>query len=761
MLVKQYFYFLLLSTFLVINLNACKSNDEVNLPIETTMQLGDLEISELKEVATKTIGTEGGELEVKDAQSSINGFKISVPAGTYASASALSVSVANVAKHSFGEEYKVLSPLISISEVAGGYTNDFIIMDIPIDLPENHFAVAMQMDDQGVVDILPLISISKSKLKVGISSFSKTGSTKNGRMTDGKEDFMFLVTSVDRTGLMDFSGPNTDVFTPGVDDWAFTNRGSVLASGGYCSGSTLSALWYFNNRKKVTNIPLHELGGASNAPSGLKPKIVEESNSLGIKYVSLVQELAAGFNERTRLYKEHVYKGTSKIERDECLFYYAGFYLRKMGKPLLLGLRSSSNPNRGHLIMIVGKNNKDLKLANPNAPRATQQLTFDTSVGLKNFKSAEIADETFDYDVLFALPPEIFDKDVSIQSIWEESFDSRKAETSSFFPSFSYYTKNADGDGAKTSLKSGTVNKITSPFLIEANSSTVSGKLVTTLFRGTGDTLKTSLDNYALPVGTYKIGVLVKKEGEDKKLKWADFQWLDIEVISNTDPKDCQITTPEGISIDKPGEVGKQYTFSLGTECKFPPKTLFFWDFGDGGTDEAVDNQVARHTFTKSGDFTVKLRVLMEGVAEYVHREINVKIGEVSTTNTSFVLDGKRYDVDLMYVTTERGIFRGVYKGGWMPFRNGVIIFVGVPYDATGPGSYECLELSQTVASPGYSVVQRQGEAEIYFSKSGSITVTRDDEWFEGTFNFVAKHGNSEKTVIVSDGKFKINKMGK
>lgn len=626
MSLRNYFHLFVL---VLIVLYGCKPKGEEVPPEENTTKVGDVVIAEMKPLVSKTIGEHGGELELNDVQSSLNGFKITVPSGAYAGGAAFSVSAANVVKHGFGDEYKVLSPLISIS-APSGYIDEFVTIEIPIKLPENHFAAAILVDGNGLVDVLPVIAISENKLEVAVNSFSRIAPSKGGRIGDYIAKFEFLVASLNKSELLDYDGPVEGAFKPGVDDWAFANRGSVLEPSGYCSGSAMSTVWYFTQRKKITNIPLHELGASSNAPVGFKPEKFEEANSLGIKYVSLVQKLAASrFDKTVSDYMRFFYFNGSKAYRDNLCFFYASYCLRTLKRPLLIALKQSSDLSGGHMITIIGKKKENLMLADPNYPGKTQLLTFDHATGLKSFKSAPTAENSTYYDTFFALPIDIFNKDISIQAIWDEGFDSRLVENSAFFPAFTYSVKSVKNNIIRTSLTPGITNKIESPFLFEVIPPAKLGKTHTILFAATGDTLKTSTDYYVLPPGKHKIGVLVKVEDTQKIPRWADFRWFDVEVVGEEqDYNECQITTAEGISVTTPGETGKEYTFSLGATCSFPQKTTFFWDFGDGTTDEALDKQVTKHKFSKGGDFTVQLRALPPGTANYVVRELKIRISD-------------------------------------------------------------------------------------------------------------------------------------
>lgn len=232
------------------------------------------------------------------------------------------------------------------------------------------------------------------------------------------------------------------------------------------------------------------------------------------------------------------------------------------------------------------------------------------------------------------------------------------------------------------------------------------------------------------------------------------------------DLSDCTIKTSDGIPIDKTGEIDKTYKFSLEGTCKFPPKTLFFWDFGDGGTDESVDSQTANHKFTKSGDFTVKVRVLMEGGADYVNREVKVKIGVSDDTGPEYFtykMNGKVFsssDPRTHYVTSpiNQGLFidplnylvgyKVVEGRGWDD--DHLWIKIGVRADQNlVQGSYPLTKPEK--GKPALGVVMIGIISNNIFADSGTLTVTRrDNSWIEGNFSFNAG------SFAITEGKFRI-----
>lgn len=134
---------------------------------------------------------------------------------------------------------------------------------------------------------------------------------------------------------------------------------------------------------------------------------------------------------------------------------------------------------------------------------------------------------------------------------------------------------------------------------------------------------------------------------------------------SPVDLSDCSIITANGIPIIKAGEADREYTFSLAGSCKFPPKTLFSWNFGDGTADVVdVDNTTARHTFKAAGQYIVKLRVLLDNQLDYLNFTTTALIGQAASDYYfTYQANGTTYNLETVYAHVLGGRFDIVGDG--------------------------------------------------------------------------------------------------
>ena len=180
-------------------------------------------------VVSQTIGPSGGTLAVHDPASPINGLTIAVPAGAYDHDTRFSVSIRPIAGHQFGPDFNPITPLIRVDmrcSAAPGpcFAAEPMTVEIPIQIADGEFAMAFLYDLQsGKLEGLPPIELSPGRLTLVTSHFSD-----------------LVVSKVDPARLQQIAIDTG--FKPGVDDWQFTNNGSVIAPRGHCAGQSISAL---------------------------------------------------------------------------------------------------------------------------------------------------------------------------------------------------------------------------------------------------------------------------------------------------------------------------------------------------------------------------------------------------------------------------------------------------------------------------------------------------------------------------------------
>ena len=221
-------------------------------------------------VTTETIGPEGGTITINKEGDPLNGYSITVPEGAYAESQSFTVSYRPILNHTYGENFNPIAPLITV-ENGGGYAKKSMVVKIPVEVPEGHFAMAFFYDDKtGELQGVSMRKSEKNLLTVATKHFSNM--------------------AVSSAAKKVFEGEIPSGFKQGVDNWQFTNWGSYVAVGGQCAGQTIAAMYYYSEKKVKEKKPsLFGLYDNYNNPYQKTPDI-EFDDVLAYRLCSMVQE---------------------------------------------------------------------------------------------------------------------------------------------------------------------------------------------------------------------------------------------------------------------------------------------------------------------------------------------------------------------------------------------------------------------------------------------------------------------------------------
>ncbi|MBL8988248.1 MAG: PKD domain-containing protein [Gemmatimonadetes bacterium] len=232
------------------------------------------------------LGSGGGTLVVTKAGSPLAGLKVTVEAGTYSNSTQWTISEMKEVRPSLPAKTRQIGSTIRIRNGQGFGTKPFRL-SIPARVGRDSAVAAFFRDPStGTLELMPLAARTDSSLVVVTQHLSAAQLV----IPVNAPAFIAAPAAVPPTGevevilvgaaLADLRFLIRSSFLPGVDDWDFVNRGSVLAPGGYCAGATLSALHHHYTRKAVHGA-LH----------GLYDELgtLEQDNPEGIRLASIVQ----------------------------------------------------------------------------------------------------------------------------------------------------------------------------------------------------------------------------------------------------------------------------------------------------------------------------------------------------------------------------------------------------------------------------------------------------------------------------------------
>jgi len=301
------------------------------------------------ELIKETVAPEEGKL-IEVSSGELSGLKIEIPSSSYETTTDWKVEVSEIEEHDFGENFNPITPLISINN-GGEYSNELIEVTIPIDLPEGYFATVFYYDKKtGELEGVPTISLSNNEIKIVTRHFS---------------DIVPSIVPIEKVTK------NIDIdtgFRPGYDDWQFVNRGSFIAEGGHCSGQSMSALWYYYEKKMIAG-ERGLYGRYDNNDKGYGTIDFWRDDSWGYRLSSVVQDDVD--------FGSWIAKAFLEMEGFNDTLTLANFAYSMLitGEPQFLGLAESGKPG-GHAIIAHRVTNDGIYVSDPNYPGVERLIRF-------------------------------------------------------------------------------------------------------------------------------------------------------------------------------------------------------------------------------------------------------------------------------------------------------------------------------------------------------------------------------------------------
>lgn len=302
----------------------------------------DVALGEEVIVLKQQVDIAGGMITVAEPGNPIDGLTITVKPGSYSATLDFQVSYAPIEATARYPNLNPISPLVIIDN-GGGYSSEIMEVNIPVQVPEGHFAMGFVYDrNSKTIEGLPVLSTDQSSVTVGTRHFSD-----------------ILVTSIALELLDSLVQKGADSgFKPGADDWQFPNYGSILAPGGHCAGQSISAMWYFCERRERGRPALFGLYD-NNDNADAKTPMIWQDDIWGYKFASTVQNNIQWDSDIVRLMR-----AMSSI--DDLLTWRAIAYsILLTGEPQYISVR---NDGGGHALVAYNVQGNSIFVADPNYP---------------------------------------------------------------------------------------------------------------------------------------------------------------------------------------------------------------------------------------------------------------------------------------------------------------------------------------------------------------------------------------------------------
>ena len=233
-------------------------------PSETAGAMGSSS-GETQQLAAAVIAPEGGTIIVEHPGDVLDGLAIDVPQDAYQDDAEFSVS-SRPFTGALPEGVSVLTPVIEVKN-GGEYAADVITVTVPIELPDDHFAMGFFLHEDGSLEGMPLVELQSGSITVATMHFSE-----------------FLIAAIANSVLEESVDTG---YRPGQDDWQFPNYGSAISPEGNCAGMSISAMWYYTERHLKGAPRLHGL--YDNSSGNEKTPDIWLDDSLGYRLASSVQ----------------------------------------------------------------------------------------------------------------------------------------------------------------------------------------------------------------------------------------------------------------------------------------------------------------------------------------------------------------------------------------------------------------------------------------------------------------------------------------
>jgi hypothetical protein len=304
----------------------------------------------------------GGTISVTDAESAIKGLELTIPSGSYPETREFKISSAPVEKHTFGQGFSPITPMI-IVENGGDYSEQDMLVTIPVSIPEGNFAMGFfYHENTGTLEGIPVIEESPTSVTITTRHFSS-----------------FIISMIPFVQLKNDIDTH---FRPGIDDWQFVNNGSFIAPDGHCAGQSVSAMWYYCNQPDGKDLTLYERYDNN----GIKPATpgFQLDDSLGYRLASVVQTDMDWNTWASKFF------GSQRGVNDELAWYMFAYSMQLSEQPQYIGLGSNAG---GHAMICYRIKDGNLYVADPNYPGDTERRIEYINAKFKPYKSGANREE--------------------------------------------------------------------------------------------------------------------------------------------------------------------------------------------------------------------------------------------------------------------------------------------------------------------------------------------------------------------------------
>ena len=552
-------------------------------------------------IKTQDISVAGGTISITGTRTPLDGMIITIPPGSYSSSRTISIGFRKMDTTALPAGVGAFSPLITIHG-GSGYADSLITVKIPATVPAGTFAMPFSYNKNNrMFEGLPLIGIDDTSITFETRRLSLRGQ-EPGRLHNGEEAYFLplVILGVAEETLRNKAEIATG-FKPGVDDWEFVNRGSYIARGGHCAGQSITALWYFDEKKAALG-PLYSRFDRLDS--------IEFDNPRGYRFASVVHQDLHWGGAASDLFL--AIRANPLFARWSWWAFALSMYVTS--SPQYVGLKSASG---GHAILAykISLSDSLLYVADPNFPGKERTIRF-VSDSFAPYSSRQNADDIADkpYTAVGYRGVSSLIGWEEIGPRWQEMEEgSIGSIASNTFPSYTFRQRFDTQESPIDSVimtgldtlellvrcpacDSGYGTTDAQPLRIFDNDGTY---IATTDLAAVPDNdrgiIRLILRKDTIRLGLYALGSFKTSPPDVKRSsKFLDFRWITV------------LRRQVRISpVPLSGEPGKAY--ELTATHALTTVEYFVWNFSDGSEAIQTTESTVSHTWETGGDYTVRL----------------------------------------------------------------------------------------------------------------------------------------------------------
>lgn len=322
--------------------------------------LGSIELGTETQLASGSISSSGGTLTVSSTDT-LTGLTIDVPSGTLPEGRTFSVSYLPIKSVKNYSSLNPVTPMIRFRN-GGGFANKAMEVTIPINIPEDHFALAFAYRaETGELEGIPLIDQNSKSIVISTRHFEHSqimdvnlsaAGRKGPIVIASRAESDILVSSIPKAELMTRSYSTT--FKPGQDDWNFANYGSVVKPKGHCAGQSFGMMYYYMIQKTHKAKP-SLFGRYDNNDQFATPKIQYDDRA-AYSFCTVLQSEYAKWNIELK-----------RPPTDSITFMAFKYAMIVTERPQFIGILTEDGSS-GHAMVVYGATANTLFIADPNYP---------------------------------------------------------------------------------------------------------------------------------------------------------------------------------------------------------------------------------------------------------------------------------------------------------------------------------------------------------------------------------------------------------